>query len=951
MTSDYSRSTFNPRKHYSGVRMQQGRVQLDADWNEQVDITAHQLRQRTRDLLGPSGAPVDDAGFALEVSEGRLYVGPGRYYVNGVLCENDARVALGAQPDDPGLPAPEQPGVYLALLDVWERTLGAYEDPDIREVALGGPDTAVRSKTVWQVRTLRVDGDADAPDRGEEDRAWRRFLARHTHAGALKAWRESDEATELPGNLLYRVEVHDEGERAGQGLQLESPWHSPQVEGVPGEPAALRLHGEERWDARLWRAGRPVEVLTKHGGHVTRLVSVDAETGELRLAKAVPEELGEPLRLRPLASYKWSRNNAIDALPVSSVREGQKGPVVRLASPAGTRGVELRVGDVVEAVDERAVLRGEPAPLRRIQDISQDRWEVTLDGALPEGFGEDTARTRPLLRRWDRTPATRELGALPVPGGKVDLEHGVHVEFTGHGGYRTGDHWLIPARTRTGTVEWPTDGEHAPLAQPPHGGRHHYTLLAVLRVEAPGVVHVEDRRVLFAPLTRAGAGPGKEGPTTLRGDLHVIGSAIIDGTLDAGSIQGQLAHHTVGTHQLQPRAVTAEKLADASVHPAHLAPEVGLVPAGFAVLGATQQPPEGYEYSRLSVEVFNHHARWVPRSALPVGATARVVLVTLEQVAYALLDGGQVLRYDEAGGTWTQVTQLPRPQPGFGAAVLGHRLHVLGGRDEHGRPLAHHVAWEPKADRWTTLSPMPSARIEPGVVAADGWLFALGGVECWPLPWWTGESRLSRPALLSLLRHSSAEAAVYDPHKDAWLEASELPSRRSRFGVAVVRGRIHLVGGEHERLLLPSKPLVGHSQFDPNHNRWSSLAPLRRPRAEVTAAAVDERLYVVGGRHGEDLLDDVERYSFTSDAWLPQDALPSPVKGAGATVAQGELLVTGGTGEAGALSLSQSLEVASLLYVHRKRGAKAAEEPTASTPAEPSTPAPVVPLPSPAPTP
>ena len=57
MAGDISRSSFNPLKHFSGVRMQQGRVQLDADWNEQVDIATYFTRAATADLIGPSGAP------------------------------------------------------------------------------------------------------------------------------------------------------------------------------------------------------------------------------------------------------------------------------------------------------------------------------------------------------------------------------------------------------------------------------------------------------------------------------------------------------------------------------------------------------------------------------------------------------------------------------------------------------------------------------------------------------------------------------------------------------------------------------------------------------------------------------------------------------------------------------------------------------------------------------
>ena len=52
MKGDFSRSSFDPHKHYTSVRMQQGRVQLDADWNEQADIVLHHLRSQLKDLIG-----------------------------------------------------------------------------------------------------------------------------------------------------------------------------------------------------------------------------------------------------------------------------------------------------------------------------------------------------------------------------------------------------------------------------------------------------------------------------------------------------------------------------------------------------------------------------------------------------------------------------------------------------------------------------------------------------------------------------------------------------------------------------------------------------------------------------------------------------------------------------------------------------------------------------------
>ena len=53
MKGDFSRDTFDPLNNFSRVLLQQGRVQLDADFNEQAAILLHMLRRLTADLFGP----------------------------------------------------------------------------------------------------------------------------------------------------------------------------------------------------------------------------------------------------------------------------------------------------------------------------------------------------------------------------------------------------------------------------------------------------------------------------------------------------------------------------------------------------------------------------------------------------------------------------------------------------------------------------------------------------------------------------------------------------------------------------------------------------------------------------------------------------------------------------------------------------------------------------------
>lgn len=223
MKGDFTRSTFDPEKHYSSVRMQQGRVQLDSDWNEQVDIQRHLLKQRTGDVVGQCGAPIHDAGFALTVGEHDIpMIGRGHYYVKGILCENGRECEFTEQDDLPDIELPTEPGDYLFYLDVWQRHITAVDDDGIREVALGGPDTATRTKTVWQVKWLELDGTLDENPCIQEFGAWNDLTSARN--SRLKADAPPEEPFKDPcivppgagyrglANHLYRVEIHESGE-------------------------------------------------------------------------------------------------------------------------------------------------------------------------------------------------------------------------------------------------------------------------------------------------------------------------------------------------------------------------------------------------------------------------------------------------------------------------------------------------------------------------------------------------------------------------------------------------------------------------------------------------------------------------------------------------------------------------------------------------------------------
>jgi hypothetical protein len=90
MKGDFSRWTFDPRRHYTAVLMQQGRVQLDSDWNEQAAMLEHLDRTRFGDVVGSSGVP-RGVGFEVYVgADGAPMLTAGRIYAGGLICELDA---------------------------------------------------------------------------------------------------------------------------------------------------------------------------------------------------------------------------------------------------------------------------------------------------------------------------------------------------------------------------------------------------------------------------------------------------------------------------------------------------------------------------------------------------------------------------------------------------------------------------------------------------------------------------------------------------------------------------------------------------------------------------------------------------------------------------------------------------------------------------------------------
>ena len=201
MKGDFSRWTFRPKKRYTAVLLQQGRVVLDADWNEQLAIQKDFERMRFEDVVGSCAVP-NGAGFLVQaLGDGTLSVSPGRIYAGAFLCVLDAPAPLSRLMNRPIAPATDR--THLLYLDAWERHLTALDDPDLLEPALAGVDTSTRVQVAWKL-------DHVAAERSLSCSEAIALLPREgTGTGTMRA--AAPNGYRGFENHLFRVEIHDGG--------------------------------------------------------------------------------------------------------------------------------------------------------------------------------------------------------------------------------------------------------------------------------------------------------------------------------------------------------------------------------------------------------------------------------------------------------------------------------------------------------------------------------------------------------------------------------------------------------------------------------------------------------------------------------------------------------------------------------------------------------------------
>lgn len=509
MKGDFSRKTFRKEKHYRKVNMQQGRVQLDADWNEQMDILFHRISSFLEDIIGECGAPLKNAGLKITASSGNDYeIKAGHYYVGGILCENEVNISASKQPD---LPSVDE---YVFR---WNRVPGkdAIRLRKFLVQRLGQKWKSVGFRKVSKGRTIRIRGRGDRlsvtlDDKGNEAtlKINKEFVdeltVKEKNGEKCVFYKKSPALPSEPGTYLAYLDVWERHLTA-----LDDPEILEPALGGPDTTTRTRVV----WQVKVQQVKAP-----------KRLPSKTRKAWKKRLC--LSPSIAEPGRMRARsnrstgyrglanhlyrveihnggdigkATFKWSRDNGTVLANIERFSDNR----ITVTSKGTNGELGFSIGNWVEIIDDRHELWREPGTFLKLTNVKAigDTNDVELQFDPSSVDGEPLTienfptNFKPKARRWDMQEGLVDV-AIPAEKNKyIELEDGVEVQFE-EGPYRTGDYWLIPARTATRDVMWPQEGDE-PKALPPEGIKHHFCPLALLRYDRGQIRVISDCRRFF----------------------------------------------------------------------------------------------------------------------------------------------------------------------------------------------------------------------------------------------------------------------------------------------------------------------------------------------------------------------------------------------------------------------------------------------------------------------
>ena len=227
--------------------------------------------------------------------------------------------------------------------------------------------------------------------------------------------------------------------------------------------------------------------------------------------------------------------------------------------------------------------------------------------------------------------------------------------------------------------------------------------------------------------------------------------------------------------------------------------------------------------------------------------------------------------YDPATDAWTKKREIPTPVHHMAMTGYNGKVYVFGGGikpdPDGGNWFLSNESWEytPETDAWRTLAPMPTKRGGGFATELDGKIYVIGGSGYHP-----GDPEdVSISA--SVPHRSLGTNEVYDPATDTWETRMAMNVPRNHLAGAAVNGKIYAIGGRVGWSFVGSSATDTVEEYDSATDRWRVRSRMRFPRSGMTYGTDGRLIYTVGGEFLDTemvgVFRNLEAYDPARDRW------------------------------------------------------------------------------------
>jgi N-acetylneuraminic acid mutarotase len=231
--------------------------------------------------------------------------------------------------------------------------------------------------------------------------------------------------------------------------------------------------------------------------------------------------------------------------------------------------------------------------------------------------------------------------------------------------------------------------------------------------------------------------------------------------------------------------------------------------------------------------------------------------------------------YDPASDTWTLKASMPTPRSGFGVAVYQNKIYCIGGWTHSGiynNGTGANEVYDPATNKWETKSPMPTVPAADRLVTAS----------------------VVNDKIYVIAVNAERFVREYDPLTDLWTTKTPPPHYITSFVSFVIDDKIYTIGSDSGNFF---------EIYDPATDSWSfgassQVAGLSLTAAETTGVNASKRIYFFDRNQ-------TKVYDPLSSNWVKGTAMPTDRVLAKALAVDDSIYLLGGrTGEMGFISIT-----------------------------------------------